>query len=203
MAIIQINPSNPEEHKIKFVSEMIMDDKIIICPTDTLYAIVCKLSNKNGIEKICKIVGKKPEKANLSIICSSLKHISDYSLQFNKNIYKIMNRNLPGPYTFILKANNKIPKLFLSKRKTIGIRVPNHEIPLNIVNYIDEPLVCASVNLSEESEFTNQIDEIENQLGNQVDMMIDAGNCQLIGSSVIDCTGEEPELIREGLMKLN
>lgn len=203
MSIIQINPLNPEEHKIKFVSEMIMDDKIIICPTDTLYAIVCKLSNKNGIEKICKIVGKKPEKANLSIICSSLKHISDYSLQFNKNIYKMMNKNLPGPYTFILKANNKIPKLFLNKRKTIGIRVPNQLITLKIVDYIDEPLVCASVNLSENSEYTNQIDEIDLSYNKQVDLIIDAGNLNLTGSAVIDCSGEEPELIREGLMPLN
>ncbi len=202
MTIIPIHPENPESKKIQDVAFCISSGGIVICPTDTNYAIVCKLSNRSGIEQICKLVGKKPDKANLSIICSDLKHISDFTLQFSKSIYKMMNRNLPGPFTFILNANNKVPKLFLNKKKTIGIRVPDNEIINKIVEYIDEPLVCSSVNLNEDSEYDNQIDEIELMFKNKVDIIIDSGNCPNQGSGVVDCTAEEPVIIREGFLTL-
>ncbi len=203
MPTIEISAHNPNERLLQMAAETLQKGDIIICPTDTVYAFVCCLSNKNGIEKLCKLIGKKPEKANLSIICADLKHISDYTLQFSKNIYKLMNRNLPGPFTFILNANNKVPKLFLTKRKTIGIRVPNHAIPLKLVEMVDEPLVTASVH------FPNNLDkimtspfEMETSYSHTISLIINSGEGGEIGSGIVDCTGNEPILIREGEIDL-
>ncbi len=199
MDIVELLPENPDDRKLKTVVDNLQKDAIIICPTDTLYAFMCRLSNRNGIERICKLIGKRPEKANLSMICGDLKHISDYTLQFSKSTYKLMNRNLPGPVTFILKANNKVPRLFLSNRKTIGIRVPGHKVPLHIVEQLDEPLVCASVHHpGDHSVVLSDPEEIGQHYRHSVDLMIDCGNGGTAGSAIVDCTGEEPVVIREG-----
>jgi len=203
MATYELFPGNPDNRVLQQVANELINGDIIICPTDTLYAFMCKLSNRNGIEKICRLVGKKPEKANLSIICSDLKHISDYTQQFSKNIYKLMNRNLPGPVTFILNANNKVPKLFLSNRKTIGIRVPDHKVPLSLVELIDEPLVCASVHHPEDlAQMLSEIGEIETFYKNSVTSIIDCGDGGTMGSAIVDCTGEEPIMVREGAAEI-
>jgi len=200
MPTLEITANNPNERLLQMAADSLLKGDIIICPTDTVYAFVCCLSNKNGIEKLCKLIGKKPEKANLSIICADLKHISDYTLQFSKNTYKLMNRNLPGPFTFILNANNKVPKLFLNKRKTIGIRVPNHQVTLKLVEMVNEPLVTASVH------YPNDLDnimtspfEMEELYQYSISLIINSGEGGNIGSGVINCTGNEPEIIREGL----
>lgn len=199
MAVVELLAHNPDDRLIEQLANQLLDDKVLICPTDTLYAFVCRLSNRQGIEHICKLVGKKPEKANLSIICCDLKHISDFTLQFSKSTYKLMNRNLPGPFTFILNANNKVPKLFLNKRKTIGIRVPGHKVPLELVRLTDEPLVAASVHHPEDpAVMLNDPSEMELYYGNRVGTIIDCGLGGLVGSGIIDCTGEEPELLRDG-----
>ena len=199
MSSLEIREQNPDDRKLRLVARDLLSGDIAICPTDTLYGFVCSLSNRAGIEKICKLVGKKPEKANLSIICSDLKHISDYTLQFSKSTYKLMNRNLPGPFTFILRANNKVPKLFLSNRKSLGIRVPNSKIAMALVELCGEPLVIASVHDQYSPEIVlNKIEDIVNQYGHQVAWTIDAGEGGLMGSAVIDCTAEEPQIMREG-----
>ncbi len=199
MGSIEIRPDNPNDRILNQIADDLKAGAVAICPTDTLYAFVCALSNRDGIERICRLVGKKPEKANLSIICSDLKHISDYTLQFNKNIYKLMNRNLPGPFTFILRANNKVPKLFLSKRKSIGIRVPDSKIAMLLVKLCGEPLVSASVHHPDHNDqFLSTIEEIETHYGHSVAWIIDAGTGGTQGSAVVDCSNEEPELIREG-----
>jgi tRNA threonylcarbamoyl adenosine modification protein (Sua5/YciO/YrdC/YwlC family) len=148
-------------------------------------------------------VGKRPERANLSIICSDLKDISDYTLQFNKSIYKLLNRNLPGPFTFILKANNKVPKLFLNNRKTIGIRVPDHVIPQKLVELVHEPLVAASVHHPDDlSEMLLSPRDIEKYYQHKVFEILAAEDSGTTGSAVIDCTGEEPLVIREGPVEI-
>lgn len=203
MASIELREKNPDLRLLRQIANDLSSGSVAICPTDTLYAFVCTLSNRDGIEKICKLVGKKPEKANLSILCSDLKHISDYTLQFNKNIYKLMNRNLPGPFTFILKANNKVPKLFLNKRKTIGIRVPDSSIAMSLVEMCGEPLVSASVHHPEHSDqFLSEVYDIELYYGHFVKWIIDAGSGGIQGSAVIDCSNDEPELIREGPIEI-
>lgn len=203
MPVLEVIAQNPDDRKMQQMANELQSGEIIICPTDTLYGFVCTLSNRSGIEKICRLVGKKPEKANLSIICSDLKHISDYTLQFDKNTYKLMNRNLPGPFTFILKANSKVPKLFLSNRKTIGIRVPNHPVPIRLVELCGEPLVSASVH---EPGHPDSIMispfEMDQAYKHQVAWIIDAGIGGNQGSAVIDCSGETPELVREGPMEV-
>jgi tRNA threonylcarbamoyl adenosine modification protein (Sua5/YciO/YrdC/YwlC family) len=203
MATVELLPGNPDDRILRQVVAELEHDHIIICPTDTLYAFMCRLSNRQGIEKICRLVGKKPEKANLSIICSDLKHISDYTLQFSKSTYKLMNRNLPGPVTFILNANNKVPKLFLNNRKTIGIRVPNHKVPLSLVEMLNEPLVSASVHHPEDNTIMlNKISEIEEYYKHSVSLIIDCGDGGPSGSAIVDCTREEPVLLRDGITEL-
>ena len=150
MASYEVSSTNPDDRVLQKAANLLLGGDIVVCPTDTFYAFVCALSNKSGIEAICKLVGKRPERANLSIICSDLKNISDYTLQFSKSTYKLININLPGPFTFIFKANNKVPKLFLNNRKTIGIRVPDHVVPQKLVELIGEPLVAASVHHPED-----------------------------------------------------
>lgn len=203
MSAIEVSAHNPDDRILQKAGDALLKGEIIVCPTDTFYAFVCTLSNRSGIEAICKLVGKRPEKANLSIICGDLKHISDYSLQFNKSTYKLLNRNLPGPFTFILKANSKIPRLFLNNRKTIGIRVPDHIIPRALVEMIREPLVAASVHHPDDlSEMLINPVDIENNYQNKVFMILDAGESGTIGSAVIDCTGETPVVIREGPVEI-
>ncbi len=203
MPVAELIASNPDDRVLRQAADELKNGGIIICPTDTLYAFMCRLGNREGIEKICRLVGKKPEKANLSIICSDLKHISDYTLQFSKNTYKLMNRNLPGPVTFILNANNKVPKLFLSNRKTIGIRVPDHKVPLALVDLLQEPLVSASVHHPDDlSKLLNEISEIEQYYKHSVNLILDCGDGGLSGSAIVDCTGEEPELVRDGVVEI-
>lgn len=199
MPTLEIIPQNPDDRKLQQITAALKSGEVVICPTDTIYGFVCMLTNRTGIEKICRLVGKKPEKANLSIICSDLKHISDYTLQFDKNTYKMMNRNLPGPFTFILRANSKVPKLFLNNRKTIGIRVPNHKVPLKLVELCGEPLVSASVHQPGQLEnYMTDPNEMENAYKAAINWVIDAGLGTQIGSGIVDCSGDEPELIREG-----
>ncbi len=199
MPLLEIIPQNPDDRKLQQISSVLKSGEVVIIPTDTIYGFVCMLSNRTGIEKICRLVGKKPEKANLSIICSDLKHISDYTLQFDKNTYKLMNRNLPGPFTFILKANSKVPKLFLNNRKTIGIRVPNHPIPVKLVELCGEPLVSASVHLPGNLEdIMTEPYEMEKAYRQALNWVVDSGIGGQIGSAIIDCSTETPELLREG-----
>lgn len=144
-------------------------------------------------------MGKRPERANLSILCSDLKNISDYTLQFSKGIYKVLNRNLPGPFTFILRANSKVPKLFLNKRKTIGIRVPANKITAALLEYCGEPLVCASLHHPNDPEIVlSDPQEIKQQYQSRVEYLIDGGTGGIDGSWVIDCTHDEQEILREG-----
>lgn len=199
MALLSTNPHYIDPKLIDSVIEHLNDNNLVVLPTDTLYAFAVKLSNRKGIEELCKIVGKKPEKANLSILCNDLKHISDFTLQFSKSIYKILNRNLPGPFTFILNANNKVPKMFLNKRKTIGIRVPDHSFTLAVIEQLNEPLVVASVHHPiEKEEILNSPNLIHDLYQQYQLLVIDDGELHSIGSAIVDCTGIEPQIIREG-----
>ncbi len=204
MPTIEVSEHNLNEKVLQIAIDALNSKQVIIVPTDTVYAFVCLLSNRNGIEKICKITGKKPEKANLSLLCKDLKNISDFTLQFDKNIYKLMNRNLPGPVTFILNANNKVPKLFLNKKKTIGIRVPANKILQYILQQIDEPLVTASVHHPEDREIILESPlEMNNYYGNQIPIIVNAGNGSNISSAIVDCTSATPIITREGELPLN
>jgi len=197
---LKVYADNPSPRHLKIIMEQLKDGCIIVYPTDTVYAIGCDMHNKKAVERLCKIIGKKPETANLSLICANLSNISDYTLPFENKIYKLMKKVLPGPYTFILKANNNVPKIFGNNRKTVGIRIPDSSLIREIVEEWGNPIVTASIKDEDDiiSEYPTEPEEIQELFGNKVDMIIDGGPGGNIPSTVIDCSREEIEVIRIG-----
>jgi len=177
---------------------------IIIYPTDTVYGIGCDILNHRAVERLCGLRRIKPEKAVFSFICYDLSNISDFTLPFDKHIYKLMNKNLPGPFTFILQASNSVPKLLRSKRKTIGIRIPENNIARAIVKQLGNPIMSASLKNDDVDfeEYPTDPEEIYEQFGNSVDMVIDGGNGQITPSTIVDCTRSDIEIVRQGLGEL-
>jgi tRNA threonylcarbamoyl adenosine modification protein (Sua5/YciO/YrdC/YwlC family) len=175
----------------------------LIYPTDSVYAIGCDLYNKKALNELARFKNVKLNKANFAIICSDLSHLSDYVKHIDRPAYKILNRNLPGPFTFILTANNEIPRLFGSNKKEIGIRIPNNKIVLTIVEKLGRPLVSSSLHADDEIlEYYTDPYEIYERHDNVVDIIIDGGTGKLEASTIVDLTGSEPEIIREGIGNL-
>lgn len=190
---------NPDERIIQKAVKILQNNGIGIIPTDSIYAFVCDIHNKKGLEKICKIIGKKPEKANLSIIFRDLKNITDFTIPFDTATYKLIKRNFPGPFTFILKANNSIPRFFPSNRKTIGIRIPDNKITQAIVEHNGHPLIASSVHAEDQIiDYLTDPEEIHNRFQHQVDFIIAAGNGGNVPSTVVDLTEDQPVIIRQG-----
>jgi tRNA threonylcarbamoyl adenosine modification protein (Sua5/YciO/YrdC/YwlC family) len=195
---IKIYEDKPSEAAIKKVVDVLRNGGLIIYPTDTVYGLGCDITNSRALEKIAKIKGIKLEKANLSFICSDLSNISDYIKQINTSTFKILKRALPGPYTFILPGNNDLPKEF-RKKKTVGIRVPNNNIALQIVRMLGNPIVSTSIHDEDEViEYSTDPELIFEKWQNKVDLVIDGGYGDNIASTIIDLSGDEPEIIREG-----
>jgi tRNA threonylcarbamoyl adenosine modification protein (Sua5/YciO/YrdC/YwlC family) len=168
-----------------------------------VYGIGCDMRNHKAIERVARIKGVKSENANFSIICHDLSHISDFTKPISNPIFKLMKRNLPGPFTFILNANNKVPAIFQSNKKTVGIRVPNNNILLGIVREYGHPLVNTSVHDDDEIvEYITDPELIHEKYGDLVDLVIDGGIGNNEGSTVVDCTRDEPEIIRQGIGEL-
>lgn len=198
--ILQIHPQNPDPKKIKTVVECLLDGGVIVYPTDTVYSIGCLLSKSKAIERVAKIKGVKVEKANFSIVCHDLSNISEYSRHVNTNIYKIMKKALPGPFTFILDASNKVPKYFNSNKKQIGIRVPDNNIPRTLVLEAKVPLIATSVHDDDEIlEYITDPGLIHERYENVVDIVIDGGYGNNVASTIIDCTTGLPEIVRQGI----
>lgn len=200
--LLEMHPENPEPRKIKQVLEVLQKGGLIIYPTDTIYGLGCDITNHKAVERICRIKGISPEKANFSFICADLSNISEYTRPFSTSIYKLMRRCLPGPYTFILNAGGAVPKLLKNKKKTVGIRVPNSPIVRDLVNGLGQPIMSTSIkNLDEDDdiiEYPTDPYEIHEQYSHLVDLVIDGGFGGNEPSTVVDCTGEEPELLRLG-----
>jgi len=198
--LLVIHPDNPDKRKIDQVISILKKGGVIIYPTDTVYSMACDLNNRKAVERMAQIKGIKIEKANFSLICSNLSNISDYTVQFGNNIYKLMKRALPGPYTFILNANNSVPKIFKSKKKTIGIRVPDNNIAQLLVEELGNPLISTSVHDDDEIiEYITDPELIHEKYEKLIDLVIDGGYGKNEASTIIDCTGNEPEIIREGI----
>lgn len=200
MPIITIHPNNPDVRKILTAVEILNKGGIIVYPTDSVYAVGCLLSQSKAIERLEKFKKVKGNKANFSIICSDLSNISEYARNVENNVFKIMKKALPGPYTFILNASTKIPSYFNANKKTVGIRVPNNNIARAIVEICNIPLVSTSVHDDEDEmmDYLTDATLIHEKFGNQVDLVIDGGIGSLEPSTVIDCTSGSPELIRQG-----
>ncbi len=198
--LIKIHPDNPDVRKILTVAEVLQGGGIVIYPTDSVYAIGCLLDQSKALENLCKIKNIKPSKANFSIICTDLSNISEYARNIENNIFKIMKKALPGPYTFLLNASSKIPSYFNSNKKTVGIRVPDNNIARAIVSVCGIPLVTTSVHDHDDEimEYLTDAELIHEKYGHQVNLVIDGGIGNLEPSTVIDCTSGTPILVREG-----
>ncbi|MES2382095.1 MAG: L-threonylcarbamoyladenylate synthase [Bacteroidota bacterium] len=197
--IINLHPKNPNPRQLKQVVDIVNNNGVIIIPTDTIYAMACKLDSKKAIERMCKIAGKKADKVNFSLVCASLSHLSDYASVIDKSVFRLMKNNLPGPFTFILKANNNVTKYFEGNKKSIGIRVPDNIIAQTLVTEIDSPLVVTSIHHDDEIiEYMTDPEEIHDKFEHLVDAVIDGGNGGNIPSTIIDCSNNEIIMVRQG-----
>ncbi len=195
---IRIYEDKPSEASIKKVVEVLRNGGLIIYPTDTVYGLGCDITNSRALERIAKIKDVKLEKANFSFICNDLSNISDYVKQIDTATFKILKRALPGPYTFILPGNNDLPKEF-RKKKTVGIRVPANNIALEIVKLLGNPIVSTSIHDDDEViEYSTDPELIFEKWQNKVELVIDGGYGDNVASTIIDLSGYEPEVIREG-----
>ena len=195
---LKIYEDKPSEAAIKKVVEVLKNGGLVIYQTDTVYGLGCDITNSRALEKLAKIKGVKLEKANFSFVCSSLSNISDYVKQIDTATFKILKRALPGAYTFILPGNNDLPKDF-RKKKTVGIRVPDNRIAIQIVEMLGNPIVSTSIHDEDEViEYSTDPELIFEKWQNQVDLVIDGGYGENIASTIIDLTGHEPIVVREG-----
>jgi tRNA threonylcarbamoyl adenosine modification protein (Sua5/YciO/YrdC/YwlC family) len=195
---IKIYEDKPNEAAIARVVKVLKDGGLVIYPTDTVYGLGCDITNTKALERIAKIKGIKLEKANFSFICYDLSNLSDYVKQIDTATFKILKRALPGPYTFILPGNSNLPKEF-KKKTTVGIRIPNNSIALEIVRQLGNPIVSTSIRDEDEViEYTTDPELIFEKWQNLVDLVIDGGYGDNIGSTIIDLSGYEPTVVREG-----
>ncbi|MGC4041852.1 MAG: L-threonylcarbamoyladenylate synthase [Flavobacterium sp.] len=195
---IKIYEDKPSEAAIRKVVEVLRDGGLVIYPTDTVYGLGCDITNSRALERIAKIKGIKLEKANFSFVCSDLSNLSDYVRQIDTSTFKILKRTLPGPYTFILPGNNDLPKDF-RKKKTVGIRIPDNNIAIEIVKMLGNPIVSTSIHDDDEVlEYSTDPELIFEKWQNLVDMVIDGGYGDNVGSTIIDLSGYEPVVVREG-----
>lgn len=202
--LIEINEHNIDERLISQVVEALRKGAIIIFPTDTVYAMGCDLQNKKALKNLATLKGIKLKKANFSIICSDLSTLSDYVKHIDRPTYKLLNRNLPGPFTFILTANNDVPRLFDSNKKEIGIRIPNNAIIRRLVEELGNPIATTSLHDDEDEILDYFVDPyaIYERYDNKVEWIIDGGFGNLEASTIVDCTGNEPEIIRQGIAEI-
>jgi len=197
---IRLYEENPEDKKIDQIVEVLRNGGVIIYPTDTIYGMGCDIFNQKAVQRVAQLKGVKPEKANFSIICSDLSNISEYVRNLGTPVYKVMKKALPGPFTFILNASSKVPKILNTKKKTIGIRVPDHVIPRLIVERLGNPIITTSIRDEDEViEYSTDPELIYEKFKNQVDIVIHGDYGKNVASTIVDCSGDEIEVIREGL----
>ncbi len=198
--LLSIHPQNPEPRKINRVVEVLQRGGVIVYPTDTIYGIGCDLMNRRAVARVCQIMEVKPLKLNLSFICNDLSHISEFVKRIDTPVFKILKKTLPGPFTFIFESSSQVPKILGVNKKTVGIRIPNHPIPLAIVKLLGNPLITSSIKDDDViKEYTTDPEEIFEDFKNQVDLLIDGGAGGNVPSTVVDFTNDEPEITRQGL----
>lgn len=197
--LVRIYDNNPNEKSIQQVVDVLKKGGVIIYPTDTVYGIGCDITNQKAIEKVCEIRGLKADKANLSFICYDLTDISLYTKPFDTTVFRVLKKALPGPFTFIFNASSQVPKLLSSKKKTVGIRVPDNNIVREIVRMLGNPIVTASIRDEDDIlEYSTDPELIHEKYENLVDLVIDGGYGDNVASTVVDLTEGEFEVIRLG-----
>ena len=200
---IKLYEKNTDLKLIRQITNTLSSGGIVIIPTDSVYSMACDINNERALEKMARLRGKKLKEVNFSLICNNLSQLSDYCKPLNNNIFRILKRNLPGPFTFILDANNKIPKIFKKNRKTVGIRIPNNNITQLIVKELDRAIIVTSVKDEDNIiEYTTDPELIFEKYNNTVEIIIDGGIGSNHPSTVVDCTSNQPEIIRQGLNEL-
>jgi tRNA threonylcarbamoyl adenosine modification protein (Sua5/YciO/YrdC/YwlC family) len=198
--LIRIYPENPNLKHIRQVVDMLESGGIIIYPTDTVYAMGCDIKENKSIEKIAKLKGLNPENPDLSLIFLNMSQLSEYTIIRDNSIFKLLKRNLPGPFTFIVKANNQIPKLFKNRKRTVGIRIPDNNIAHELVRELGRPIITTSIHDQDEIiEYTTDPELIYEKYRYFADIVIDGGYGSNEASTIVDCTGEEIVIVRQGL----
>ncbi len=195
--LLQLHPDNPQPRLLKQISECLKDGGTIIYPTDTIYGLGCDIFHQKAIEKICKIKDVDPKKAQLSFICRDLSHLSDYTKSIDTPLYRMLKTYLPGPFTFILPASKQVPKILKSKKETIGLRIPDNIICKQILETLNNPILSTSLPGEMVEEYTDPEIIFEN-FGDKVDFVIDGGPGGMNPSTIIDCTSDEWQIIRQG-----
>lgn len=197
--LVRLFNENPNPREIQKIVKILRDGGLIIYPTDTVYSLGCDITNQKAVEKVARWKGVKIEKSNFSFVCSDFSHLSDYTKPILSNIFKLIKKNLPGPFTFILEANNNVPKYFKGKKKTVGIRIPDNNIIREIVSELGNPIVSTSIYDEDEIlEYTTDPELIHEKYQDLVDVIVDGGFGKLIPSTVVDCTLDEIEIVRKG-----
>jgi tRNA threonylcarbamoyl adenosine modification protein (Sua5/YciO/YrdC/YwlC family) len=201
---ISINPDNINHRHIEEIVDLLNKDGVIIYPTDTVYALGCKLTSKKALNAMAHLKGIKLNKANFALVFDSMSNLSEYVKQFDRPIFKLLNRALPGPFTFIMEATNALPKLFDSNKKEVGIRIPDNPIAMEIVKALGVPLATTSLYDENDDIMEYYIDasEILEDYEDKVDAIVDGGLGKLYGSTVVSCIGGQVEIIRQGLGEL-
>lgn len=198
--LLRIYNENPNPKHIRQVVNLLESGGIIIYPTDTVYAMGCDVRASRSIEKIAQFKGLNPKNPDLSLIFHDMSQLSEYTVIRDNAIFKLLKRNLPGPFTFIVQANNQIPKMFKNKKKTVGIRIPDNNIVLELVRELQRPIVTTSIHDQDEViEYTTDPELIHEKFRTITDIVIDGGFCKNEPSTIVDCTGEEIVIVRQGL----
>jgi len=198
--LIRIYPENPNPRHIRQVVDLLDAGGIIIYPTDTVYAMGCDIKANKTIERIARLKGLNPDNPDLSIIFLGMSQLSEYTVIRDNSVFKLLKRNLPGPFTFIVKANNQIPRMFKNKKKTVGIRIPQNSIVHEIVRELGRPIITTSIHDQDEIiEYTTDPELIHEKYRDFADIVIDGGYGKNEASTIVDCTGDEPEIVRQGL----
>ena len=198
--LVKLHDDHPDPRNVRKVLDALNSNGLIVCPTDTVYSFAAKLGSSKGFDRLARAKGLKPEKAHFSLLCADLSDLSRYAQHLSNPLFKTMKRLLPGPYTFVLPASGEVPKLYKGKRKTIGIRVPDHPVAQHVLRERGSPLVVSSVHDEDEvMEYTTDPELICERNGHLVNLVVDGGIGQLEASTVLDCTGPDIEVIREGL----
>lgn len=201
--LLKVHPENPGMRQIMHVIDTLRNNGIIIYPTDSVYAMGCDVNSHKAMDRIARLKGKNPKNPDFSFIFSDLGQIADYTRPLPKEIFRLLKRNLPGPFTFILEAGNKVPKMFKNKKKTLGVRIPDNNITRSIVENLGNPILTTSIH--DEDEIVDYITDPElifEKYRHITDLVIDGGPGNNFPTTIIDCTGDEPEIVRQGLGEL-
>ena len=202
--LLKLYEKSPDQKVVQKVVDLLRVGGVIIYPTDTVYGMGCDITKARAVERVARIKGIKPEKARFSFLCSDLSHLSDFARHVDNDTFKLMKSSLPGPYTFILNASNQVPKSVKHNRKTVGIRIPDNNIILEIIRQLGHPILTTSLKKDDQIlEYPTDPELIAEEYGDLVDAVIDGGYGGIIPSTVIDCSGDEPVVIRVGLGELD